>query len=43
MAIYCTYFGTGDHLRTTTICTLTPEDGELFCSIRTAQKGLRWE
>ena len=29
MAIYCTYFGIDSHLRTTTICALTPEDGEL--------------
>lgn len=43
MAIYCTYFETGGYLRTTTICTLTPEVGELSCSIGTAQKGLRWE
>ena len=28
MAIYCTYFGIDSHLRTTTICALTPEDGE---------------
>ena len=29
MPIYCTYFGIDSHLRTTTICALTPEDGEL--------------
>ena len=29
MAIYRAYFGIDSHLRTTTICALTPEDGEL--------------
>ena len=28
MAIYRAYFGIDSHLRTTTICALTPEDGE---------------
>lgn len=29
MSTYCTYFGIDSHLRTTTICALTPADGEL--------------
>ena len=29
MAMYCTYFGIDSHLKTTTICALTPGDGEL--------------
>lgn len=29
MAVYCTYFGIDSHLRTTTICALTPADGEV--------------
>jgi len=29
MAMYSTYFGIDSHLKTTTICALTPDDGEL--------------
>ena len=29
MAMYSTYFGIDSHLRTTTICALTPSDGEV--------------